>query len=106
MKIFLRPNRSPRRPPSSSSPPKASEYAVTIHWRLSSVKPRSRCALGSAMFTMVASSTTISCAMAMTPRASQRWLPPACRRILPGAFSSSRARRGATVWAMVGALQQ
>ena len=38
---------------------------MTIHWRLSVEKPRSCCAEGSAMLTMVESSTTMSCA---TPR--------------------------------------
>ena len=44
------------------------------------VKPRSCCALGSAMFTMVASRTTISCATAMTARMSQRraWFGSVC----------------------------
>jgi hypothetical protein len=45
---------------------------VTIHWRDSSENPRSVWADGSAMFTIVASSTTISCAMPMSARISQR----------------------------------
>src|SRR5690242_9778994 len=42
------------------------------HWRFASEMCSAFCADGNAMFTMLASSTTISCAMAMTPRASQR----------------------------------
>ena len=72
MKVHLRPNRSPMRPPRSNSEPNASAYAVIIHWRASSLKPRSCCALGRAMFTMVASRMTISCATPMTARTSQR----------------------------------
>jgi len=45
---------------------------VTIHCRLSSLKPSDACADGNAMFTMVASSTTISCATARTARINQR----------------------------------
>ena len=55
-----RPNRSAKRPPTSSREPKARAYAVTIHCRDPLVKPKSRCAEGSAMVTTVASSTTIS----------------------------------------------
>src|SRR5579875_1648543 len=33
MNVRLRPNRSARRPPSNSRPPKAREYPVTIHCR-------------------------------------------------------------------------
>src|SRR4051812_37047615 len=42
------------------------------HCRLASVIPRSRCACGRAVLTMVASSTTINCATAMTLSAIQR----------------------------------
>ncbi len=73
MKVHLRPNRSPRRPPNSSRLPKASAYAVMIHWRESLEKPSSCWADGSAMFTIVASSTTMSWAMPMTARISQRF---------------------------------
>jgi hypothetical protein len=72
MNVHLRPNRSASRPPTSSRLPKASAYAVITHCRWSSSKPRSRCAGGSAMFTIVTSSTTSSWAMPMTPRISQR----------------------------------
>src|SRR5262245_62506832 len=78
--VTLRPSRSPSRPPNSSRLPNASAYAVTTHCRSTVVKPRARCADGSAIFTTVASSTTMSCARAITPRTSQRllsgWLPP------------------------------
>ena len=69
----FRPKRSASRPPSRSSEAKASAYAVTIHWRLPSEKPRSACADGRAMFTMVASSTTISCAIATIERIHHRF---------------------------------
>ncbi len=72
MKVHLRPKRSPTRPPSSSRLPNASAYAVTIHWRWPSAKPRSRWAEGRAMFTIVASSTTMSWAIETTTRISQR----------------------------------
>ena len=70
-----RPNMSERRPPSSSRLPKASAYAVTTHWRSLSLKPRSACADGMAMFTMVASRTTISWASATVASTHQRCLP-------------------------------
>jgi hypothetical protein len=71
-KVLRRPSRSARRPPSRSRLPKASVYEVMTHCRPSLEKPRSRCAEGRAMFTIVASSTTISCASPITARASQR----------------------------------
>ena len=53
--------------PSSSSPPKASEYAVTTTHRRSALEnPRSCWAEGRAMFMIVAPSTTINCAVHMT----------------------------------------
>ncbi|HEY2281682.1 MAG TPA: hypothetical protein VGI00_25255 [Streptosporangiaceae bacterium] len=69
---------SDRRPPTSSNPPNASAYAVMTHWRSGVEKPSARWAEGSAMFTMVASSTTMSWAIPMTARISQRrgsWPP-------------------------------
>ena len=72
MKTHLRPTTSAMRPPISSSEPKASAYAVTIHCRALSENARSVWAVGSAMFTIVASSTTISCAMPRTARIHQR----------------------------------
>src|ERR1700721_2325742 len=70
--VTLRPSRSCSRPPSSSRLPKARVYAVTTHCRSTVLKCRARCADGSAMFITVRSRTTMSCAMAMTPRMSQR----------------------------------
>ncbi len=72
MNTRFRPNTSPSLPPSSSSPPNASAYAVTIHWRESLEKPRACWADGRAMFTIVASRTTISWASPMTARIIQR----------------------------------
>ena len=72
MNIFLRPIESDSRPPSSSRLPNASAYPVTTHCRPASEKAKSRWAVGSAMFTMVASSTTINCAIASTTRAHHR----------------------------------
>ena len=60
MKIRRRPSRSPDRPPSSSSPPNASVYAFTTHSRFESEKPSAFWMCGSATFTMVESSTTMS----------------------------------------------
>ena len=72
MKVVLRPSRSDSRPPRSSRLPNASEYAVTIHCRSASPNPSDSCACGSAMFTMVASSTTINCARPSTPSTTHR----------------------------------
>ena len=72
MNMTLRPIRSASLPQNNSRLPNDSEYAVTIHCLSTLLKPRSRCADGSAMFITVASSTTISCASAMTTRISQR----------------------------------
>ena len=69
MKIRRRPSRSPDRPPSSNSPPNASAYALTTHSRLVPEKWSAVWMCGRATLTMVASSTTISCAVAMTARA-------------------------------------
>jgi hypothetical protein len=69
MNIRRLPSRSPARPPSSISPPKVSAYALTTHSRPEPEKPSARWMSGSATLTMVASSTTISCAVAMTRRA-------------------------------------
>ena len=79
MNINRRPTRSASRPPNSSRLPNDSEYAVTTHWRSTLVKCSACCADGSAMFMTVASSTTMSCAIAMTTRISQRrGSGPAC----------------------------
>ena len=71
-KAHLRPNMSPMRPPSSSRLPKASAYEVTIHCRPSSPKCSAVWADGRAMFTMVASSTTMSWATETITRINQR----------------------------------
>ena len=73
MNVHLRPNRSPSLPPSSSRLPNASAYAVITHCRLSVEKCSARCAEGSAMLTIVASSTTISCATPSSARTAQRF---------------------------------
>src|ERR1700733_10914549 len=70
--VHLRPNRSPTLPPTNSKLPNASAYAVTTHCRLSLEKCNARCAEGNATVTMVASSTTISCAMLSKARTAQR----------------------------------
>ncbi len=72
MKMTLRPIRSASRPPNSSRLPNASAYAVTTHCRSTVLKPSARCADGSAMFTIVTSSTIISWASPITPRISHR----------------------------------
>src|SRR5262249_53919880 len=66
------PNRSDSRPPSSSRLPNASEYAVTTHCRSALEKFRALWAEGSAIFTIVASRTTISCATPTTASTHQR----------------------------------
>ena len=72
MSVRLRPKRSLSRPPNSSRLPKESAYAVMIHWRSASEKPRACWAEGIAMFTTVASRTTISWAMPMINMIHQR----------------------------------
>ena len=74
--IRRRPSRSPARPPSSSSPPNARAYALTTHSRPAPENPRARWICGRATLTMVESSTTINCAVAMTSSARPRWRPP------------------------------
>jgi hypothetical protein len=68
----LRLNMSPSRPPTSSRLPNDSAYAVTTHCRSLLEKPSACWADGSAMFMIVASSTSISWATATTTRTSQR----------------------------------
>ena len=70
--VTFRPNRSPSLPPSRSRLPNDRVYAVTTHCLSTVVKPSARCADGSAMFITVTSRTTMSCAMPITPRMSQR----------------------------------
>ncbi len=74
--IRRRPSRSPARPPSSSSPPNARAYPLTTHSRPAPENPRARWMCGSATLTTVESSTTMSCAVAMTSSATPRWRPP------------------------------
>src|SRR6266446_6314242 len=76
----LRLNMSPSRPPTSSRLPNDSAYAVTTHWRSPLEKPSACCADGSAMFTIVPSSTSINWATAATTRTSQRRSAGAVRR--------------------------
>src|SRR6202022_1062033 len=71
---------SPSRPPTSSRLPNDSAYAVTTHCRSLLEKPSACWADGSAMFTIVASSTSISWATATTTRTSQRRSADAVRR--------------------------
>ena len=70
MKIRRRPSRSPDLPPSSISPPNVSVYAFATHSRFDPEKPSDRWMCGRATLTIVTSSTTMSCAVAMTARAS------------------------------------
>ena len=69
MNILRRPKMSPARPPSSRRPPNASVYAFRTQARLVSLKCSAVLMCGSAMFTIVASSTIINWALAMTSRA-------------------------------------
>src|SRR2546423_4249958 len=78
--IHLRLNMSPSRPPTSSRLPNASAYADTNHCRSPLEKPSACWADGSAMFTIVPSSTSISWATAATTRTSQRRSAGAVRR--------------------------
>ena len=68
----LRPAKSATRPPSRSSPPNASAYAVMARCRFASEIRSSACACSRAMLTMEASSTTIRVASVMTANASHR----------------------------------
>src|SRR6266850_987986 len=76
----LRLKMSPSRPPTSSRLPNDSAYAVTTHWRSPLEKPSACWADGSAMFTIVPSSTSINWATAATTRTSQRLSAGAVRR--------------------------
>src|SRR4051794_10501245 len=68
----LRPNRSPSRPASRRKPPNVTRKAFTTQVRSACVKCRSAWIEGSATFTIVVSSTIISCARQTTTSASQR----------------------------------
>ncbi len=72
MNIRRRPKRSPARPPSKSRPPNASAYPLTTHSRSVASKFSARWIDGSATFTIVVSSTTMSWANAITRSASVR----------------------------------
>src|ERR1700742_5061795 len=72
----LRPKRSPSRPASSRKLPNVTRNALTTHVRLPCVKPRSCWMDGSATFTIVESSTIMSCARQTTTSASQRRRSP------------------------------
>ncbi len=79
MNARLWPIASPTRPPSSSSPPNVSTYAVITQLFAASDRPSSACIRGSATTTMVPSSVDINCmpviamiAMPMTLEASGR----------------------------------
>src|SRR4051794_31165037 len=85
MKTLRRPSRSPARPPSSSRPPKASVYALTTQDRFAGVKSRSVWMCGRAMFTIVPSRTTMSCAALISVSARPR------RRCAPGMVSGGVA---------------
>jgi hypothetical protein len=68
----LRPMRSPRRPASSSSPPKAMRYALTTHARLDWEKSRSLWIEGRATFTIVWSRMIMRKPAQSTTSATQR----------------------------------
>src|SRR5262249_54093004 len=57
-------------------------YVLTTHSRLVPEKPSAVWMCGRATLTMVASSTTISWAVAMTSRATPRWRPPRRARVV------------------------
>ena len=100
MNILRLPNRSPARPPSSSRPPNASEYALTTHSRSVVLNRSARWIDGRATLTMVPSRTTISCANAITINAMRRlrgasadWLAIETDDIRVSSVSLVRARR-------------
>ena len=67
MNTLRRPSRSPARAPSSRKPPKASVYAVMTQERFAGDRWSAEAIPGRAMFTIVASSTTINWTARMTP---------------------------------------
>ena len=71
----LRPNRSPRRPPVTSSTANVSVYAWTVHSSEEVVACRLRWIDGSATFTTVLSSMIMNSAKHIAPSAHQRRLP-------------------------------
>src|SRR4051794_18830804 len=98
MKTLRRPSRSPIRPPSRSRPPNARVYALTTQDRSAWEKPRSTLMCGSAMFTIVPSSTTMSCAALMTASAIPRlrWPEPAAPASRGAAGAASTGSGSAT----------
>lgn len=68
----FRPNRSPRLPPSSSSPARINTYPSTTHCSVDVAAPRSTEIAGSAVFTTVLSMNTIRVPMDMTARIHHR----------------------------------
>jgi len=97
--ITFRPIRSASRPQNSSRLPNDSEYAVTTHCLSTLLKSSARCADGSARFITVRSSTTMSCAIPITARISQRRgsgsacpPPPSCPALGTGTLDSDIPR--------------
>src|SRR5581483_8036694 len=88
--VTLRPSRSASLPPSRSRLPKARVYAVTTHCRSTVEKRSACCAVGSAMFITVTSRTTMSCAMPITPRMSQRRRSAVSAEAVPARAGPSR----------------
>src|ERR1700738_338395 len=80
IKTHWRLKMSPSRPPTSSRLPNASAYANTNHCRSPLEKPSACWADGSAMFTIVPSSTSINGPTPATTRTSQRRSAGAVRR--------------------------
>jgi hypothetical protein len=72
IRIRRRPSRSAARPPSSKKPPNVSEYAVTTHCKLVSLKCRSRPIVGSETLTIVRSTVVMKYATASNANARRR----------------------------------
>src|ERR1700761_6090965 len=89
MNTRLRPSRSPRRPASSRKLPNVTRKALITQVRFPWEKPRSRWIDGRATFTIVVSSTIMSCARQTTTSAIQR------RRSVVGEEREARVIRGA-----------
>ena len=95
MNIRREPTRSANRPPGMRKPPKASVYAVITQCRPPPLNPSDSPTTGSAVVTIVASSTTTNCATQATAMPSRRlelfpvktlipetqsWTDPKCNR--------------------------
>src|SRR3989441_5297617 len=91
MRTVRRPMRSAARPPRSRKPPNVRTYAFTTHARPACEKPRSRWIAGSAMFTIVASSTIISAPKQTSPSAAQRRMSRSATRSLSRTRMAARA---------------